>query len=129
MVWDSQTHSRGENRTATLGLDLPHEILFRLLVTPQSGLAIQKRVASYFVELAQTRFDDVLQYLRAFFSRMDAACNLSSPELAVLSDGRGSEFDFPRPSPSWIMLEEFCRGLRHHEQLCDQLRSIPVRWL
>lgn len=129
MVWDSRTRIRGENRSATLNLDLPHEILFRLLVTPGPQLAIQNRAASYFVDVAGTRFNEVLGYLRAFFMRLAQTCDLSSPELAVLPDGRGSEFDFPRPSPSWLMLEEFCRGLRRHKQLCDQLRSIPVRWL
>jgi hypothetical protein len=129
MVSDPQTHIRGENRTAIVSLDLPHEILFRLLVTPTSNLSIQKRAATYFADLAETRFEDVFQYLRAFFVRMDETCNASSPELAVTPDGRGSEFDFPRPSPSWIMLEEFCRGLRRHRELCERLKMIPVRWL
>jgi hypothetical protein len=129
MAWDAQAHIHGEDRTATLSLDLPHEILFRLLVTPRSHLPIQKGAASYFVELATTRFDDVLQYLRAFFLRIVETCDLSSPELATVAQGRGSEFDFPRPSPSWMMLEEFCKGLRHHAELCRQLRDIPVRWL
>jgi hypothetical protein len=75
MVWDSRTHIHGENRTAIVSLELPHEILFRLLVTPTSNLTIQKRAASYFTDLAQTRFEDVLQYLRAFFVRMAETCN------------------------------------------------------
>ena len=128
MVWDTQTHTRGENRTATVSLELPHEVLFRLLVTPTSGLTIQKRAATYFADQAEARFDDVLRYLRAFFARMAETCDLSSPGLAVRSEGRGSEFDFPRPSPSWIMVEEFCRGLRRHRELCVQLKTLPVRW-
>jgi hypothetical protein len=129
MVWDPRTNIHGEDRTASLSLDLPHETLLRLLVTPTSSLSIQKRAASYFVHTAEARFDDVLQYLRAFFIRMAETCELSSPELTVTAAGRGSEFDFPRPSPSWIMLEEFCRRLRAHPELCRQLKDIPVRWL
>jgi hypothetical protein len=129
MVRDSRRRIRGENRTASLSLDLPHDTLFRLLVTPTARLTIQKRAASYFFNLAETRFEDVLQYLRAFFLRLAETCDLSSPELAVTANGRGSEFDFPRPSASWLMLEEFCQGLRPQRQLCTQLKQIPVRWL
>jgi hypothetical protein len=129
MVWDSRRHIQGEDRTVSLSLDLPHDTLFRLLVTPTSGLIIQKRASSYFVTLAETRFEDVLEYLRAFFVRMTEMCDLSSPELAVTASGRGSEFDFPRPSPSWAMIKEFCQGLREQRQLCSQLKQIPVLWL
>ena len=127
MVWDPDTHIHGENRSAPLSLDLRHDTLFRLLVTPTSDLIIQKRAARYFVDLAQTRLEDVLQYLRAFFLRMAATCDLSSPGLAVTAGGRGSEFDFPRPSPSWLMIEEFCRGLHAHPELRRQLKAVPVQ--
>jgi hypothetical protein len=129
MEWDTARRIRGDNRTAIVSLDLPQDILFRLLVTPTSKLTIQNRSARFFTELAQTRFDAVLTYLRAFFSRMAETCNLSSPELAVTPSGHGSEFDFPRPSPSWIMLEEFCRALQRHPELSAELKKIPVRWL
>ncbi len=129
MVWDPRTHIHGEDRTASLGLELPYDTLFRLLVTPRSQLRIQKHAASYFVALAETHFEQVLQYLRGFFVRLAQTCDLSSPELAATAEGQGSEFDFPRPSPSWLMLEEFCRGLRPHSELCRHLKEIPVRWL
>jgi hypothetical protein len=129
MAGDAHTHIHGEDRTASLSLDLPHDTFFRLLVTPRAHLSIQKHAASYFVDLADTQFEQVLQYLRGFFQRMAQTCDLSSPELAATAEGTGSEFDFPRPSPSWLMLEEFCRGLRHHPELCRRLKEVPVRWL
>jgi hypothetical protein len=128
MTWDADRRIQGETRSAVVDLDLPHEVLFRLLVTPTGQLTIQRFAARTYTELAATNFDGVVAYLRAFFLRMADTCNLSSTELAVTPTGCGSEFDFPRPSPSWIMVEEFCRGLHRHQELRDALKTIPVRW-
>jgi hypothetical protein len=127
IIWNSRTYSQSENRTATLSLDLPFEILFRLLVAPEIGFAIQKCAATYFVNLAQTRLEDVVEYLRSFFLKLNETCNMSSPELTVISIYHGSDFDFPRPSPSWLMMREFCRNLKPHAELYGQLKSMPIR--
>ena len=87
-----------------------------------------RRESQRVVESRPAARQDVLQYLRDFFLRMAATCDLSSPELAVTAAGRGSEFDFPRPSPSWLMIEEFCRGLHAHPELRRQLKAVPVQW-
>jgi len=128
MTWDEDRRIQGETRSASFSLDLAHDVLFRLLVTPTGQLTNQKLAAHFYTEQAAIRFDAVVAYLQAFFLRLADTCNLSSPELAVTSGGRNSEFDFPRPSPSWIMIEEFCRGLHRHRKLRDELKKISVRW-
>lgn len=120
MEWHPQTNLQGENRTVTLNLDLPQDTFFRLLATP--GQHIHEIVATYFIGMAESRFDDVLQYLRAFFSRLHRECEPYS-EMRALPAFRATAFDFPRPSPTWIMVEMFCTALRPQRELCSQLRA------
>jgi len=119
---------QGQGRKALLSLDLPYDVLFRLLVTPAPNLKIQKQVAEFYVDLCLSEFDKVLRYLRTFFTRILETCDLGTPELKLLRAGEASDFDFPRSTASWMMLSEFCKALQPHEGLGLQLKPILARW-
>jgi hypothetical protein len=125
MEWHPHTNLQGENRTVTLNLDLPHDTFFRLLATP--GQHIHESAARYFIGMAESRFDEVVQYLRSFFARLHHECEPSS-EMRVLPEFRGTPFDFPRPSPTWIMVEMFCTALHPQRALCEQLHADGIRF-
>lgn len=126
MVWDPRTYRHGEYRTVTLGLDLPHETMLRLVCSGALHIPI---VAAYVTSLADTRLQDVAEYLRGFLRRIQSDCQMSSMELAVRQELRGTEFDFPRPSPSLVFVHEFCRMLTRHRPLYDALRCEEFRRL
>lgn len=112
MQWDQDCRIQGENRVVDLSLDLPYPILFRLLVTPSAGLQIQNAAASFFRIEVQRAPKEVIDYLSGFFKRIDSDCEPGAMDMRVMSARKFTDLDFPRPSPSWMMIREFCKLLK-----------------
>ena len=126
MVWDARTHCDGEYRTAIVSLNLPYEILMRLVC---SGSLHFPKVAAHFTSLADSQLEPVAGYLKGFLTRILTECDTHSMELHVREDRKGSDFDFPRPSPSFFFIREFCQSLARHRPLYEALKSQEFRSL
>lgn len=123
MEWDPKTHTHGQNRSVTMSLRLPYPTLLRLLVTPSAGLQNQNLIAEYLKEELTGNEEGTIEYLGRFFALLDTECQPGATDLAVKEDKKGGDFDFPRPSPSWMMIREFCLMLRREPKLQDFIRS------
>lgn len=124
MEWDPRAHIRSELREVVLGLDLGHGTILRLLCSGDEHI---RRVAEFYKSLMNTHEKDVSTLLTGFFTHLLSDCQMQSPELSVRPDKRGTELDFPRPSPSRMCVTEFSRLLAQNGALRDLLGPIGLR--
>ena len=100
-------HVRGEVEVA-FSLDLAPEVSLRILCNGADSTA---QFVTFLRNEMVSRPAETVVFVESFFCTLADALDLSESYLPAKPESVGGPLDFPRPSPSWLMLKLFVEGL------------------
>lgn len=103
-----------EQRLGKLGCGTPYEILLGMLCHSNANV---ERVADFFLSLYDDQSEAVSRYIIGFIDRLYHECDTNSPELKPISAKRMTAIDFPRPSPTLLLVWDFASQLARNPRL------------
>lgn len=102
-----------ESRTAKLAFGIPYEILLGILCHSNANV---ERAADFFLNLAKADMRATAGYLAGFIARLSEDCDPRTADLAVTPEKGYAAMDFPRPSPTRLLVGDFAERLaRDHD--------------
>ncbi len=112
-----------EQRSARLACGTPYEILLGVLCHSNANV---DTAAAFFRSLYDIHPDAVARYLIGFIERLHQECDTHNCELRALPEKRMTAIDFPRPSPTLLLVWDFARQLARNAALYTDLSKTPV---
>jgi hypothetical protein len=121
-----------ETRTAKLAFGIPYEILLGILCHSNANV---ERAADFFLSLAKDDMRATAGYLAGFIARLAEDCDPRTGDLAVTPEKKHTAMDFPRPSPTRLLVWDFAERLARDRELHTLLaqaagadRLFPSAW-
>jgi len=103
-----------EKRSGRLACGTPYEILLGMLC---HGNANVDTAAAFFLSLHDSDPEAVSRYIIGFVERLYDECDTHSHTLRAIPEKRMTAIDFPRPSPTLLLVWDFARQLAQNPRL------------
>jgi hypothetical protein len=115
-----------EQQAGRLACGTPYEILLGILCHSNANV---DSAAAFFRSLYETHPDAVACYLKGFIARLHEECDTHNCELRATPAKRMTPIDFPRPSPTLLLVWDFARQLARDSALyADLCKASGADW-